>query len=95
MKNNNTVIVSRHQATIDWLQSIGIKGDVVQHATPKDVLDKYVYGNLPLHFAHLARSVHVVEIPNLPEGKRGNDLTKEELIEYGVRLQAYTVEKVK
>ena len=89
-----TLIVSRHQATIDWLKSQGVTGEVVNHVTETDCEGAVIYGNVPLHLAALAKIVHMVQIPNLPAEKRGKDLTQEEIVSYGVKLQSFKVSEV-
>ena len=89
-----TLIVSRHTATIQWLQNQGVDGEVISHATPEAVEGAIVYGNIPLHLAALAKIVHMVQIPNLPAEKRGEDLTQSEIVEYGVKLQSFKVQEV-
>ena len=88
-----TVIISRHVGAVDWLRKRGVKGEVVTHATIDDVKGKDVYGVLPFHLAHYARRMFAVSIPDLPEDRRGDDLTIEEMEEYGARLVCYKVEK--
>jgi len=68
------VIVTRHQGLVDWLAQRGIVGDVIAHATPDDVRGKDVIGNLPLHLAAVAKSVTVVDMPDLPADWRARIL---------------------
>jgi putative CRISPR-associated protein (TIGR02620 family) len=86
-----TVIVTRHSALVEWLNGQGITGEVISHATPGQVEGKHVYGALPFHLAAMAASVTVVDLPNLPEGKRGHELTAAEMEECGACLATYTV----
>lgn len=88
------VIVSRHQGLIQWLAQRGISGDVITHASPDDVRGKDVIGNLPLHLASLAKSVTVVDMPNLPADWRGKDLTPDQMDQAGATLTRYVVQKV-
>lgn len=90
----NFVIVTRHQGLVNWLAQRGIVGDVIAHATPDDVRDKDVIGNLPLHLASVARSVTVVDMPNLPADWRGKDLTPDQMDQAGATLTRYVVQKV-
>lgn len=88
------LIVSRHQATIDYLQKVfaGPPGTppipVKAQATEKDVVGKTVAGNLPLWLAHIASAVISVEFTNPP---RGREFSMEEMIDAGVSLRGYTV----
>jgi putative CRISPR-associated protein (TIGR02620 family) len=88
------VIVSRHQGLVDWLRRKGIVGKVVAHATPDDVRDKDVIGNLPLHLAAVAKSVTVVDMPDLPADWRGKDITPDQMDQAGATLSRYVVRKV-
>jgi putative CRISPR-associated protein (TIGR02620 family) len=94
MNKKSTVIVTRHQALIAWLAENGITGASMTHAAPEDVIGKNVYGVLPLHLAALAASVTVVDLPGLPEGKRGWELTKEEMVAAGATMTTYVVKKM-
>ncbi len=85
------VIISRHKGTIEWLARHGITGRVIEHATAEDVADKEVYGVLPLHLAAEAKTVVVIDMPGLPADKRGQDLTPEEMDQYGAKLSRYCV----
>lgn len=88
MKN---LIVTRHEGAIEWLRRQGITGDVVAHATADDVAGRIVYGALPLHLAAAADAVVAIDIPDLPAGKRGHELSADELTEYGATLTRYVV----
>jgi putative CRISPR-associated protein (TIGR02620 family) len=88
------VIVSRHQGLVDWLAQRGIVGKVIAHATPDDIVGKDVIGNLPLHLASLAKSVTVVDMPNLPPDWRGQDLSPDQMDQAGATLSHYVVRKV-
>ena len=88
------VIVTRHSGLVEWLGRHGIIGKVITHATSADVTGKNVIGALPFHLAALAESVSVVDLPNLPEGKRGHELTAAEMDECGAILVTYTVTRI-
>jgi len=87
----DTVIVTRHTGLVAWLAQHGISGNVVDHATASDVRGKHVIGALPLHLAALAAKVTVVDMPNLPAEKRGQDLTPDEMDSAGAALKSYQV----
>jgi len=87
----STVIVTRHQGLVQWLAMRGITGEVIAQATPDDIKGKDVYGVLPLHLAAKANTVTTVDMPNLPAEKRGQDLTPEEMDQYGAKLTTYIV----
>jgi putative CRISPR-associated protein (TIGR02620 family) len=88
------VIVSRHQGLVEWLRRKGIVGKVIAHATADDVRGKDVIGNLPLHLAAMAKSVTVVDMPNLPPDWRGQDLSPDQMDQAGAILTRYVVRKV-
>jgi putative CRISPR-associated protein (TIGR02620 family) len=84
-----TIIVSRHEATIQWLRDMGVEGDVVADATPDVVRGAIVYGNLPLHLAALADEVWAVGFKTTPP--RGVDLSRAVMEECGVHVAGYRV----
>lgn len=91
----NGVIVSRHQATIEWLrQQVPALADVpvLESATAVDVRGRIVYGNVPLHLAAVAERVVAVEFTGTPP--RGAEYGAAEMEAAGVRLRTYTVEAV-
>ena len=88
----HVVIVSRHAGAIEWLQSHGITGEVIAHVTdPAQIAGKTVIGALPLHLAAQAFAVVAIDMPNLPAEKRGQDLTPDEMDEFGACLSVYHV----
>ena len=61
-----TVIVTRHQPTVDYLIEAGIAppdAKVIEHASPEDVRGKHVIGFLPLALAAVADRVTTVPLP--------------------------------
>lgn len=87
----NPVIVSRHPAAIEFIrEEAGLPEDtpVIEQATAADVEGKDVYGNIPLHLAALAATVHVVEFKDPP---RGAEYTVDDMRAAGATLRAYTV----
>ena len=85
-----TIIVSRHEATIEWLRDQGVEGDVVADATPDVVRGAIVYGNLPLHLAALADEVWVVGFMTTPP--RGVNVSRTVMEECGVHVSGYRVQ---
>jgi hypothetical protein len=85
------VIVSRHEATIQWLRDeLGLhEAEVVTEATPDAVRGAIVYGNLPLHLAALADEVWAVGFMTTPP--RGVDLDRATMDECGVHVAGYKV----
>lgn len=95
----DTVVITRHQGAVDWLVRHGwIRLEntrVVAHATKEDVLSApKVFGVLPLHLAGIARNVYSIDVPNLPEEKRGKELTADEMDDYKACVVKYFVQTV-
>jgi len=91
-----TIVVTRHQALVEYLRERGIiSGDemVISHATRDDVHGKRVIGVLPLDLAAEAEEVVVVAL-DMPPEKRGHELTVEEIEQYTTGIYVYRVEKV-
>jgi hypothetical protein len=85
------VIVSRHPATVAWLQARFPKAGVLSgNANAEDVKDCHIIGNVPLALAAEARYITAVEFSGPPP--RGEELTEVE--ENGIRLTSYTVARV-
>lgn len=89
------LIVTRHKPLVEWLKLHGIEGRVIEQATSSDVLDRDVYGILPLHLAAIAASVTEVSMPLLTLEQRkknaSGDLTVEEMDSAGATLNKYIV----
>lgn len=88
------LIVTRHSGLVEWLAKRGITGQVVEHATVRDVTGRIVYGNLPLHLAAYARLVVTVDMPQLAPEQRGKDLTPDEMDAAGATMTNYKVERL-
>lgn len=87
-----TIIVTRHAGTIEWLKSHGIEGEVISHVSdPVQIVGKRVYGTLPLHLAAQAAEVVTIDMPRLPADRRGQDLTPEEMDRFGARMNVYEI----
>lgn len=85
-----TVIVSRHPATIEWLKNrLGKDTPVYESASEDFVRGKVVYGNLPMSLACITEEYHAVEFERVPP--RGVELSAEDLSWYGIRIVRYTV----
>jgi putative CRISPR-associated protein (TIGR02620 family) len=94
MRKDELVIVTRHAGLAQWLNSRGYNGRVVERATPSDVLNKHVIGKLPMHLAAITASVTNIHVPNVPEDKRGQELTASELDKYLAYMRTYIVKEV-
>jgi hypothetical protein len=88
----DAVIVTRHPALQRYLRNMPALHDapVVEHAAATDVLNKVVFGVLPLSLAHHAK--FVVEYPmNIPAELRGKELDDKEFRKYVGMPSVYSV----
>jgi len=85
------VIVTRHDGAVAWLAARGITGPVIEQATEADVAGKVVIGNLPLYLAAAAAKVGSIDMPSLPRGQRGEDLSPSEMDAAGATIRWYIV----
>ena len=89
------IIITRHQGMVNYLAAQGITGQVIAHVSaPDQVRGAHVYGAIPLHLAALAASVTVVDMPTLPAEMRGQDLTAEQMTQYGATMSTYCVRRL-
>jgi putative CRISPR-associated protein (TIGR02620 family) len=91
------IIITRHKATVQWLNSQGIYGTVIDHVDNSNahlLIDNDVYGAIPYNFAAKCNSITTVELPDLPKELRGKELTFEQLNKYA-HLETYSVKKGK
>lgn len=79
---------------MEWLRRRGITGTVIEHATEADVRGCVVYGILPFYLAALAKELVMIDVPDIPQERRGADITVEEMDQYGARLTHYMVVRV-
>jgi len=94
-RETKTVIVSRHKGLVEWLAAQGIVGEVIDHiSNPQQIKGKIVYGTLPLGLAAETLITYAVEMPRLTKEMRGKDLSMEEMIKAGARLQGFKVRRV-
>lgn len=91
MDTSKVIIVTRHPGLVEYLKKLNIEGEVVEHASAEDVLDNDVIGVLPYHLAALTNTYTAVDIIDLPQDKRGKELSYEELCELNVELNVYDV----
>lgn len=88
------VLVTRHEALIEYFEELGIKFDrVISHATEEEIRGNDVYGVLPLRLASLANTVTTIDM-NLPAEMRGKELSLEDIKKYLVDISTYKVEKI-
>jgi CRISPR-associated protein Csx16 len=95
-----TIIVSRHDAAIEFARQAGFDGEVMASLEPETIAtlkrDDRVVGPLPLALiAELcARGVRYYAIDiAVPIAKRGAELTSDEMRSAGARIQRYTAYK--
>lgn len=94
MNNQPILIVTRHQALVEFLrEELGIEGEVVPHATAEQVRNRRVVGVLPLHLASLTESVTSVDL-DLPPELRGKELTLQQLKDCYKGIETYVVRDV-
>lgn len=89
------LIVSRHPAAIEFIREQlpeFAEAPVVASATPEQVRDAHVAGNLPLHLAALAATLWAVEFAGTPP--RGQEYTLDDMRAAGAALCAYRVQRV-
>lgn len=88
------VLVTRHEALVEYFSNIGLTFDkVITHATADDVTGNDVYGVLPLHLASLTNTVTTVDM-NLPAEMRGKELSLTDIETYFTGMSTYKVEKI-
>jgi CRISPR-associated protein Csx16 len=93
-----TLFVTRHPGAVEWAARQGIAVDkTVAHLDPDEIRPgDVVIGTLPVHLAaevcaHGARYLHLVL--DLPGELRGRELSAEQLLRLGARLEEYSVER--
>ena len=92
---NKVLIVTRHPAAEQFIrEEEGLPDSVecVATATPDQVRDCIVYGNLPLHLAAEAKMVLAVEFNGPPP--RGQEYTAQDMRDAGASLRSYKVNKI-
>lgn len=88
------VLVTRHQALVEYFANMGITFDkVITHATAEDVKCNDVHGVLPLSLASLANTITTINM-DLPAEMRGKELSLEDIKKYLVDISTYKVEKI-
>ncbi len=84
-------IVTRHSGAIRWLQSRGIKGEIIEHLDPDEIKSgDEVYGILPVHLIHQllekGARVYLLVLPALAFSQRGQELSPDEMEEAGAKI---------
>ena len=88
------LIVTRHAGVVAWLESRGITGEVVAHATGDDVLGRVIIGVLPLSLAAQADEVWSIDLPRLPFELRGKERSSAQMDEAGACIEKYRVARI-
>lgn len=93
------LIVSRHSGAVEWLRRQGYRDTTVISHLDISLVNKgdIVIGTLPLHQAAqiAARKAQFLFIEmNIPERKRGAEISADEMDQYGAKLQEYSVRVV-
>lgn len=83
------IIVTQHDGAVAWLESQGIVGPRLKHATEDDVAGRLVVGNVPLRLAERALGVLAIEFEGQPP--RGAEYTVADMVKAGARLRFYAV----
>ena len=90
------VVVTRHQALIEYLIELGLitpETPVISHASPDQIKGKDVIGVLPLSLASLAKSITEIPLTLTPED-RGRELSIERLRKIAGNPRTYSVKEV-
>jgi len=99
MKKMVTVIVSRHQASINYLKHLCPEAEVKKQLTKEDIVKMssgtIVVGDLPLQLIAELNAMGIlyfaIEFDSFPP--RGEELDHEEIKKYGIRITQYSVKK--
>ena len=91
--NANTVVVTRHVGTVEYLRQEGLIGPdtkILVRAKPEDIRDKHVFGVIPIYLACYAKSVSMISL-DLPESAQGRELSAEEVREFCKGIRTFHV----
>lgn len=94
-----TYFISRHRGAWDWARRKGFEdATVLQHLDPATLkTGDVVLGTLPVSLAGevCARgcAFHFLTL-DVPQARRGDNLTAEEMDQFGARLERYDVRRV-
>lgn len=94
LRKGEILIVTKHPGLVEWLRDKGYNGQVIERATPADVLGKHVVGVLPDQMRPLTASFTKVYIPNVPEDKYGKELSAAELHAQGAYLVTCVIRQI-
>lgn len=91
-----TYFVTRHPGAIEWARRQGLTVDrQIAHLDPSQLNPgDTVIGTLPVHLAAevCARGGHYLHLSlDLPPEVRGQELSADQLVAYGARLESYLI----
>ncbi len=95
-----TYFVTRHPGAVEWAATQGIKGTIVMcpHFDPEVVKDRdLVIGTLPVHLiADVCErgGLYTHLVMDLPAEARGKELTVQDMVDFGARLEGFIVRRV-
>lgn len=95
---SDSVIVTKNNSLISWLNDKGVKGPIFDYANPGDVAHKHVYGIVPYWMAAFAECISEVSMQGLDRDDRDRFnrglLTVQEMDAAGAELVTYRVRRV-
>jgi CRISPR-associated protein Csx16 len=95
-KQMKTILVTRHQAVLKWIENQGIQVDQhLEHFHPDQAQGgDTLIGNLPIGMVAKLNQMGVsylhIDI-NVPQAFRGQELTETQMQEFGASIVAYEV----
>lgn len=97
MKTLEKIVVTRHQALVDYMKEIGLL-DGTEPVYPSVrgpmIEGKHVYGALPLHLAAQAAKLTTIPMIGVPPAMRREDMTLEQVRMHAAPPVTYEVRRV-
>ena len=84
------LIVTRHPGAVEWLRRKGITAPVVAQATPPQIRNKVVVGNLPIDMAAMTMCVVAICYPG-EAAPRGAEYTADDMDRANAELRTFSV----
>lgn len=94
INKDEVLIVTKFPAVVEWLKRQGVEGEVKERVTLDEVRDKVVVGALPDRMVKFARMNIRIDVPNVPQGARGKELTADQMEEYDATMYYMVVRKL-
>jgi putative CRISPR-associated protein (TIGR02620 family) len=90
------IIVTKHQAALEFLKRMGIHDAAIYRHIDVSLVneDMTIIGNVPLHLAAKVKDVMAIEFHNLPNNRRNDELTLDDMIQFGAHLKRYKVRRL-